>query len=158
LRSSNIAAPGYLIYLGITGCRAGGIVGLAGQVMRSRPLSLAKVYRQGVLTDLLNPKLLLFFFSFLPQFVDSARGSPSLQMLVLGLLFQVTGVPTNLMVALAGGSVAGLLARNPFWARLQRWLSEHDLGRPGHPARVQRTPMTTARSEERPAALGDDPC
>jgi threonine/homoserine/homoserine lactone efflux protein len=43
----------------------------------------------------------LFFFSFLPQFVDAARGSPSLQMLVLGLLFQVTGVPTNLMVALA---------------------------------------------------------
>jgi len=87
----------------------------------------ASVTRQGVsagvLTDLLNPKLLLFFFSFLPQFVDSARGSPSLQMLVLGLLFQATGVPTNLMVALAGSSVARLLARNPFWAHVQRWLS-----------------------------------
>jgi threonine/homoserine/homoserine lactone efflux protein len=93
---------GYLIYLGITGFRAGGIVGLAGQVMGSRPLSLAKVYRQGVLTDLLNPKALLFLFSFLPQFADSARGAPCLQMLVLGLLFQVTGVPTNLIVALAG--------------------------------------------------------
>jgi LysE type translocator len=81
--------------------------------MGSRPLSLAEVYRQGGLTDLLNPKLLLFFFSFLPQFVDAARSAPSLQMLVLGLLFQ----------ALAGGSVAGLLARNPFWARLQRCLS-----------------------------------
>jgi threonine/homoserine/homoserine lactone efflux protein len=64
---------GYLTYLGITGFRAGGIVGLAGQA--------------------------------------------------LGLLFQVTGVPTNLMVALAGGSIAALLARHPFWARLQRWLS-----------------------------------
>jgi threonine/homoserine/homoserine lactone efflux protein len=114
---------GYLIYLGITGFRAGGIDGLAGQATGPRPLSLAKVYRQGVLTDLLNPKLLLFFFSFLPQFVDDARGSPSPQMLGLGLPFQVTGVPTNLIVALAGGSVAGLLARNPFWARLQRWLS-----------------------------------
>jgi threonine/homoserine/homoserine lactone efflux protein len=81
--------------------------------MGSRPLSLAEVYRQGGLTNLLNPKLLLFFFSFLPQFVDAARSAPSLQMLVLGLLFQ----------ALAGGSVAGLLARNPFWARLQRCLS-----------------------------------
>jgi threonine/homoserine/homoserine lactone efflux protein len=114
---------GYLIYLGITGFRVGGIVGLAREVIGSRPRSLAKVYRQGVLTDLLNPKLLLFFFSFLPQFVDPACGSPSLQMLVLGLLFQVTGIPTNLTVALAGGSVAGVLARNPFWARLQRWLS-----------------------------------
>jgi threonine/homoserine/homoserine lactone efflux protein len=67
--------------------------------------------------------VLLFFFSFLPQFADPARGSPSLQMLVLGPLFQVTGVPTNLMMALAGGSIAWLLARHPFWAHLQRWLS-----------------------------------
>jgi threonine/homoserine/homoserine lactone efflux protein len=109
---------GYLIYLGITGFRAGGIVGLAGQVIGSLLLSLAKVYRQGIMTDFLNPKRLLFFFSFLPQFVDPARGSLSLQTLVLGLLFQLTGVPRNLIVALARGSVTGLLARNPFWARL----------------------------------------
>ena len=75
------------------------------------------------MTDLLNPKLLLFFFSFLPQFVDPARGEPSMQMLILGLLFQVTGLPTNLAVALAGGSLAGLIARHPLWARAQRWCS-----------------------------------
>jgi threonine/homoserine/homoserine lactone efflux protein len=53
---------GYLIYLGITGFRAGGIVGLAGQAVGSRPLSLAKVYRQGVLTDLLNPSAVVLLF------------------------------------------------------------------------------------------------
>ena len=50
-----------MIYVGVTGFRAGGIAGLAGQVMGSRPLSLAKVCRQGILIDSLNPKLLVFF-------------------------------------------------------------------------------------------------
>ncbi len=44
-------------------------------------------------------------------------------MLTLGLLFQVTGLPTNLVVALAGGALAALLARHPVWARVQRWWS-----------------------------------
>jgi threonine/homoserine/homoserine lactone efflux protein len=113
----------YLIYLGVAGFLSGGIAGLAGRIKGGRRRSLAHAYVQGLLTDLLNPKLLLFFFAFLPQFVDPARGAPSLQMLFLGLLFQVTGVPTNLAVALAGGSVAALLARHPLWARVQRWLS-----------------------------------
>jgi threonine/homoserine/homoserine lactone efflux protein len=91
----------YLVYLGLSGLRKGGISGLL-VPRQSRALRLLlKIYWQGFVTDLLNPKLLLFFFSFLPQLVDPERGSPSIQMLVLGLLFQVTGVPTNLAVALA---------------------------------------------------------
>jgi threonine/homoserine/homoserine lactone efflux protein len=96
----------YLVYTGICGFRKGGVAGvIAGLGSRSRA-TVVKVYWQGFLTDLLNPKLLLFFFSFLPQFVDPMRGEPWEQMLVLGLLFQVTGVPTNLAVAFAGGSIA----------------------------------------------------
>ena len=44
-------------------------------------------------------------------------------MLVLGLLFQITGVPTNLAVALGAGTVAAMIARHPFWAAVQRWFS-----------------------------------
>jgi len=113
----------YLVYLGIAGFLSGGLAGIAGRAETGCRRSLAIAYWQGLLTDLLNPKLVLFFFSFLPQFVDPARGEPSLQMLFLGLLFQVTGVPTNLAVALAGGSLAALIARHPFWAAVQRWCS-----------------------------------
>ena len=44
-----------------------------------------------------------------------------MQMLILGLLFQVTGVPTNLVVAFAGGAFARLIAPRPTWARVQNW-------------------------------------
>jgi len=110
----------YLIYLGITTLLSPG--GL--QPGRTgAPLSLAAIYRQGVLTDLLNPKVALFFIAFLPQFVDPAAGSPALQILFFGLLFHVTGVPVNLLVALASGRLAALLARRPNWARVQNWIS-----------------------------------
>jgi threonine/homoserine/homoserine lactone efflux protein len=111
----------YLVYLGISGLMKGGIAGaIAGIGERSRT-TVVKIYWQGFLTDLLNPELLLFFFSFLPQFVDPKRGEPWEQMLVLGLLFQITGVPTSLAVAFAGGSIARWIARRPTWARIQNW-------------------------------------
>jgi len=99
----------------------GGVAGTTAGIEKRSRTTLVKIYWQGFLTDLLNPKLLLFFFSFLPQFVDPMRGEPWKQMLVLGLLFQVTGIPTNLAVAFAGGSVARWIARRPTWARIQNW-------------------------------------
>lgn len=113
----------YLIWLGLRGFFSGGIAGLAEGIERRRGGSLLRAYWQGFLTDLLNPKLLLFFFSLLPLFVDPSRGPAGRQMLLLGLLFQVTGVPTNLAVACAGGSLARLLARSRFWARVQRFFA-----------------------------------
>jgi threonine/homoserine/homoserine lactone efflux protein len=112
---------GYLVYLGVRGFLSGGIADLAIDAQSVRRPSLLALYLQGFVTDLLNPKLIIFFFSFLPQFVDPARGDPRTQMLLLGLLFQVTGLPTNVAVALAGGSLTKFLARNPFWSRFQRW-------------------------------------
>ena len=88
---------------------------------QSTRTTLVKIYWQGFLTDLLNPKLLLFFFSFLPRFVDPTRGEPWEQMLALGLLFQVTGIPTSLAVAFAGASVARWIAGRPTWGHIQNW-------------------------------------
>jgi len=113
----------YLVYLGVSSFLKGGIAAVTARISSVRRRSLMQSYYQGLVTDLFNPKLLLFFFAFLPQFVDTNRGAPWAQMLILGLLFQVTGIPTNLAVAFAGGSLAGWIARHPTSARIQNWLS-----------------------------------
>jgi threonine/homoserine/homoserine lactone efflux protein len=83
-----LGGAAYLIYLGVRALRArpdaGGIALLA-------PAPLGVIFRQGVITNVLNPKVALFFLAFLPQFVDPSRGSPALQVIALGLLFDITG-------------------------------------------------------------------
>jgi threonine/homoserine/homoserine lactone efflux protein len=84
------------------------------------PAPLGAVFRQGVVTNVLNPKVALFFLAFLPQFVDASRGSPVAQIVALGLLFDVQGTLVNLVVALAA-SRAGVALRRGRGARvLQR--------------------------------------
>ena len=101
-----IAGAAYLIYLGVRAFRAQGA--LAFPRLMSAPL--LGVFRQGVLTNIFNPKVALFFLAFLPQFVDQSRGNPTLQVIVLGLLFDTTGTLVNLAVAL-GSSGAGARLR-----------------------------------------------
>lgn len=101
-----IAGAAYLIYLGVRAFRSQGA--LASPRLKSAPL--LRVFRQGVLTNVFNPKVALFFLAFLPQFVDQSRGNPTLQVIVLGLLFDTTGTLVNLAVAL-GSSGAGARLR-----------------------------------------------
>jgi threonine/homoserine/homoserine lactone efflux protein len=90
----------YLAYLGVSELMKGGIAGAVAGIGKRSRTTLVKIYWQGFLTDLLNPKLLLFFFSFLPQFVDPMRGEPWEQMLVLSLL--VAASPDGLLAVQPG--------------------------------------------------------
>jgi len=107
----------YLIYLG---------VGLIRRVQRTGPLSALDgdpawvIFRQGVVTNVLNPKVALFFVAFLPQFVDPARGSVALQTLGLGLFFNGSGTLVNLAVAWAAGSARAFLTSDSRRAWFQR--------------------------------------
>ncbi|MDP9205728.1 MAG: LysE family translocator [Gemmatimonadota bacterium] len=95
----------YLIYLGVRALRSQKSLTLE----RVEPAPLLAVFRQGVITNVLNPKVALFFLAFLPQFVDPSRGNPALQVVALGLLFDTTGTLVNLAVALGSARAAARL-------------------------------------------------
>lgn len=114
------AGAAYLIYLGwksFTG--PGGTVhatGLSGG-------SLWRIFRQGVATNVLNPKVALFFLAFIPQFVDPARGSVVLQFLLLGTMFNCSGTIVNTAVALAAGSLRHRFSSKAGVSRARRWFT-----------------------------------
>lgn len=110
------AGAAYLIYLGIK--MLAQKTDLTSQQLKTE--SLGAIFRQGAITNMLNPKVAIFFLAFLPQFIDAHRGSAALQIVVLGLIFNAGGTLVNLAVAYAGGTLGELLRRNQSIARLQR--------------------------------------
>jgi len=99
----------YLFYLGIKKFRER--PGNAGHYFQGNPIPLGKVFAQGVLVNVLNPKTAIFFFAFLPQFVSPARGQAWLQFLALGMMFAVMGWTSDSVYALSAGSAAHWLRR-----------------------------------------------
>ena len=98
-----LAGAVYLVVLGVRRL----LTGPSGDVMdATRERSLRRLYGQGVLVQTLNPKVAIFFLAFLPQFVDPARGSAALQILVLGFTFAMLGMFSDGTYALLSSSVA----------------------------------------------------
>ena len=110
----------YLIYLGLQKLRGAESLDLSGEAPRA---NLSRVFGQGVIVNILNPKTALFFFAFLPQFVDPSRGNVALQILFLGTLFAAMGITSDSLWALFAGTVARRLSRNTGWMRTQRYVS-----------------------------------
>jgi threonine/homoserine/homoserine lactone efflux protein len=96
----------YLIYLGVALWRSGSGTPAA-RATPSSPASLRVVFAQGVLTNVLNPKVALFFLAFLPQFVDPDTPHKLLAFLFLGVLFNANGTLWNLFVAWSAASLGG---------------------------------------------------
>lgn len=115
------AGAGYLIWLGIAN-------------IRSRPtdltldpglprMNLRRIYAQGVIVNVLNPKVAIFFLAFLPQFVDRDRGGAALQILVLGIVLVMIGVASDLVYAAASGQIGSWLNARPAVARQRQQFS-----------------------------------
>ncbi len=99
----------YLIYLGIRKLVSRG-EGIENTTVKSE--SLSRIYWQGFLVNILNPKTALFFFAFLPQFVAQERGNVTAQTHVLGAIFVGLAIVTDSMYALLASSLAGKWKRN----------------------------------------------
>ena len=85
--------------------------------------SLSQMFRKGFLVNLLNPKTALFLYAFLPQFVDPARGSSVLQILLLGALFVVLATITDSTYALISSAAGRLLTQRPGFQRIQKYVT-----------------------------------
>ena len=103
----------YLIYLGLRKLFSRAE---PHSITSAPPQSLRRIFSQGVVVAIFNPKTALFFFAFLPQFVDPARGSVTWQMLVLGCVFVMLAIISDSVYALLAGSLGQWLKRRrTFW-------------------------------------------
>jgi threonine/homoserine/homoserine lactone efflux protein len=111
----------YLIYLGLRALLGGD--GDVATAPTAREVRLGSIFRQGILVNVTNPKTALFFFAFLPQFLDRGAGRLPLQIALLGLVFTCIGLVTDSSWALASGLAAGWIKGNARVRRVQRQVS-----------------------------------
>ncbi len=115
-----LAGAAYLVYLGIRRLADGDRFIDLSALTRT---PVAKLFWQGFIVNLLNPKTALFFLAFLPQFVDPARGSLAAQIGFLGFLFIVLGLMSDSAYAMLAGLLRSQFARRPLVLRLERYVS-----------------------------------
>lgn len=114
------AGAAYLVYLGV-------------RMIRSRDLSLnlaqasllkpSGTFRQGIATEVLNPKTALFFLSFIPQFIHPERGHVFAQFVTLGVISVALNTSADVAVAFLAGALGGKLKRSTRLIRRQRVVS-----------------------------------
>lgn len=109
-----LAGAAYLVVLGL------------GRILRVGPRTefaaapradIRRTYVQGIVIQVLNPKTAVFFLAFLPQFVDPAKGSVAVQILVLGTLFVILGICSDTAWALLTSAAGTWLQRQPVFRR-----------------------------------------
>ncbi len=103
-----IAGAAYLIYLAWGAFRAGATE-IKGE---ENSLTDMQLYRRGIFMNVTNPKVTIFFLAFLPQFADPARGSISIQMMILGGFFIISTILVFGAIAFAAGAIGEWLRRS----------------------------------------------
>ncbi len=110
---------GYLVFVGVR-TLARPAPAIAGDAAAT---SMHRAFGQGVVVNVLNPKVALFFLSFLPQFIDPDLGRAWLQSLVLGLVFVMIGCVTDSTYSLLASSMRHVLLRGRTLGVVQRWVA-----------------------------------
>jgi threonine/homoserine/homoserine lactone efflux protein len=115
------AGAGYLIYIGVRRLLSRNDAPAAQSVLPVR--SLGRLYRDGFVVNLLNPKTALFFLAFLPQFVDPSRGAVTSQIAFLGLLFTLMGLMSDGLYAVVAGTAGRWLRDRGHYLRWERYVT-----------------------------------
>ena len=105
------AGGAYLVWLGVQALRHAGAVRLSGD--QSGAESLHRTFAKGLVANAINPKVVLFFLSFLPQFVDATAGQTPWQLGELGVLFTVQAAVLFGLLGYFSGGVGAFIQRKP---------------------------------------------
>ncbi|ALE05709.1 lysine transporter LysE [Arthrobacter sp. ERGS1:01] len=124
-----VAGAGYLLWLAFKALRPGGLSVFDARELPRDPGT--KLFRMGLVTNLLNPKAAIMYLALIPQFVDQASGGVVAQGFQLGGVQIAVSLTVNAALILASGSIAVFLQRRPSWMRWQRWLTGTLLGAVG---------------------------
>ncbi|HVO38069.1 MAG TPA: LysE family translocator [Spirochaetia bacterium] len=114
------AGAAYLVYLGIRALLSRGD---NSSEAAPAPAGGLQLFARGFLVNLLNPKTALFFYAFLPQFVDPSRGAVQGQIFLLGMMFVALATCTDSLYALLASSVGGWLFRKSGFRRARRYIT-----------------------------------
>jgi threonine/homoserine/homoserine lactone efflux protein len=114
------AGAAYLIVLGIRRLLTREQV--ADEIARP-PRARRRIFRDGVIVNVLNPKTALFFLAFLPQFVDPDAAAAPVQILGLGLLFVAIAFCSDSVWAFAAGTIGGWVRRSRWYLAFRRWVT-----------------------------------
>jgi threonine/homoserine/homoserine lactone efflux protein len=115
------AGAAYLIWLGLR--KIFGRAEAPDQPTIVRETRYARLFRDGFIVNLLNPKTALFFLAFLPQFVEVSRGHVAMQIAFLGLLFTALGFVTDGCYALAAGTAGNWIKQSRAYLRFERYVT-----------------------------------
>jgi len=122
-----VVGAAYLFYLAYKALRGA-------SVFEARELPRdpnGKLFRMGLVTNLLNPKAAILYLALIPQFVDPRAGHVVAQGFALGGVQIAVSVTVNACIVLLAGTIAGFLASRPTWLKVQRWLTGTLLGAVG---------------------------
>ncbi|TDD22547.1 LysE family translocator [Actinomadura sp. KC06] len=109
------AGAAYLVFLAYKALRGRHETG----EMALEPQPLRRVFLDGMLVNVLNPKVVLFFLAFLPQFVDQEAGAVPLQIVAMGVVTALIGLGADIVYAVAAGSIGAWLRARPAFRRRQ---------------------------------------
>ncbi|HEV7415176.1 MAG TPA: LysE family translocator [Tianweitania sediminis] len=115
-----IGGAGYLVFLAVQAIRKGSA--FSPDTTKRKPRSLLSNWATGLSINLLNPKIILFFMTFLPQFVSASDPHAPGKLFFLGLMFIPLSLPVTIPMVIAADRFAGLLKKSPRVTRIVDYL------------------------------------